>query len=176
MKDYVSILILGLIVLVNVAIMSDPNNTGIIVGTFKDPIVIIVGLILSCIYFTNLSWSNLGGKNIETISQFTTYLVLGFLFCQFFQNMFNIPHYSNFNNYGYLRYMLRLDVLLIISVPFLLLRFIINLFKSKSEGKSIEPDKEPEYKDSTPLQSSTIILWGGVVISLLIFFAVYFVI
>ena len=46
----------------------------------------------------------------------------------------------------------------------------------KSEGKSIEPDKEPEYKDSTPLQSSTIILWGGVVISLLVFFAVYFVI
>lgn len=137
MRELVSLILFIFILLFNfLFILPNPQYLGTVLGIFYDPVVILVGVILSFLYFTNFEKNK---RNQETTIQLVIFTFIGFLFCHFFMNIFNTPHYKN---YGYDIYMMRLNVLFIISAPFLFIRFfVVNIFKKKEEKSNI-PSKE----------------------------------
>lgn len=136
MKEFLSISFVILIFFFNyIFVLPNPFYYGTVKGIFTDPSVILVGIILSFVYFMNFEPKK---RNQETVIQLLIFSIVGFLFCQFFQNIFNIPHYKN---YGYDIYMMRLNVLFIISAPFLFIRFfVVNIFK-QNKVQNIKPSK-----------------------------------
>lgn len=134
MREVVSLILFLIILLFNfLFILPNPQYMGTVLGIFYDPVVILVGVILGFVYFTNFEKNK---RNQETLIQFIIFVIIGYLFCHFFQNIFNIPHYKN---YGYDIYMMRLNVLFIISTPLIFFRFLIlNIFKKNNESNNIK--------------------------------------